>query len=94
MLRISCNIDTPDLPDVYACIHIRQITLPMLQLLHKTVVVMTHFYQRNTFVYSLNVLNVKGMSSVNTSLSLKYNKTLKALPLCLYKSIQLLVRVS
>ena len=34
------------------------------------------------------------MVSVNTSLSLKYNKTLKALPLRLYESIQLLVRVS
>ena len=33
------------------------------------------------------------MSSVNTSLSIKYNKTLKALPLCLYESIQLLARV-
>ena len=38
------------------------------------------------FVYSLNVLNFKGMSSVNTSLSLKYNKTFKALPLHLYES--------
>ena len=60
---------------------------------YRTMVLMTHFYQRNTFVYSLNVLNFKGMSSVNTSLSLKYGKTLKALPLCLYESIQLLVRV-
>ena len=51
-------------------------------------------YQRNEFVYSLNVLNFKEMSSVNTSLSLKYNKKLKVLPLCLYESIQLLVRVS
>ena len=60
---------------------------------YRTVVLMTHFYQRNTFVYALNVLNFKGMSSVNTSLSLKYGKTLKALLLCLYESIQLLVRV-
>ena len=30
------------------------------------------------------------MSSVNTSLSVKYDKTLKALPLRLYESIQLL----
>ena len=50
-------------------------------------------YQRNTFVYSIHVLNFKGMSSVNTSLNVKYNKTLKALPLHLYESIQLLVRV-
>ena len=46
MLHISCNIGTHDLPDMYALspracgpwalgIHIRQITLPMLQLLHK-----------------------------------------------------------
>ena len=36
-----------------------------------------------------------GVSSVNTSLSVKYNKTLnKALTLCLYESIQLLVSVS
>ena len=37
------------------------------------------------------MLNFKGMSSVNASLSVKYNKTLKALPLCLYESIQLLM---
>ena len=55
---------------------------------------LTHFYQRNMFVYSLDVLNFKGMSTVNTSLSAKYNKTLKALPLHLYESIQLLMRVS
>ena len=61
---------------------------------YRTVVLLTDFYQRNTFVCSLNVLNFKGMSSVNTSLSLKYNKTLKALPLHLYESIQLLMRVS
>ena len=36
------------------------------------------YYQRNTFVFSLNVLNFKGMSSVNTSLSIKYSKTLKS----------------
>ena len=34
------------------------------------------------------MLNFKGVSSVNTSFSLKYNKTLKALPLRLYESIQ------
>ena len=51
------------------------------------------FFIKETFVYSLNVLNFKGMSSVHTYLSLKYNKTLKALPLRLYVSIQLLVRV-
>ena len=60
---------------------------------YKTVVLMTHFYQRNTFVYSLNVLNFKGMSSVNTSLSLKYNKTLKALPLCLYHRLLTINRI-
>ena len=32
------------------------------------------------------MLNLKGMASVNTSLSVKYNKTLKALPLHLYES--------
>ena len=53
---------------------------------YRTVVLLTHFYQRNTFVYSLNVLNFKAISSVNTSLSVKYNKTFKALPLCLYES--------
>ena len=58
------------------------------------VALLTHFYQRNRFVYSINVLNFKGVPSVNTSLSIKYNKTLKALPLRLYESIQLLVRVS
>ena len=58
------------------------------------VALLTHFYQRNRFVYSINVLNFKGVSSVYTSLSVKYNKTLKTLPLCLYESIQLLVRVS
>ena len=31
------------------------------------------------------------MFSVNTSLRVKYNKTLKALPLRLYESIQLLI---
>ena len=41
---------------------------------YRTVVLLTDFYQRNTFVYSLNVLNFKGMSSVNTSLSLKHLK--------------------
>ena len=55
---------------------------------------LTHLYQTNRFVYSIKVLNFKGVSSVNTSLSVKYNKTLKALPLHLYESIQLLVRVS
>ena len=50
-------------------------------------VLLTDFYQRLTFVYSLNVLNFKGMSSVNTSLSLKYNKTLKALPLGSYTAL-------
>ena len=40
---------------------------------------------------SLNVLNFKGMSSVS---SVKYNKTLKALPLCLYESMQLLMRAN
>ena len=39
------------------------------------------------------MLTFKGMSSVSTSLTLKYNKTLKALPLHLYESIQLLVNV-
>ena len=40
------------------------------------------FYQRNPFVYSINVLNFKGMSFVNTSLSVKYDKALKVvLPL-------------
>ena len=57
------------------------------------VALLTHFYQRNLFVYSINVLNFKGVSLVNTSLSVKYNKTLKAPPLGLYESIQLLVRV-
>ena len=52
------------------------------------------YYQRNTFVYSLNVLNFKGMSSVNTSLSVKHSKTLKVLPLHLYENIQLLMRES
>ena len=37
------------------------------------------------------MLNFKEMSSVNTSLSVKYNETLKALPLRLYESIQLLM---
>ena len=38
------------------------------------------------------MLNFKGVSSVNTSLSVKYNKTLKALPFHhLYESIQLLL---
>ena len=36
---------------------------------------------------------IKGVSSADTSLSVKYNKTLEALPLHLYASIQLLVRV-
>ena len=58
------------------------------------IALLTHFYQRNPFVYIIYVLNFKGISSVNTSLSVKYNKTLKALPLHLYESIQLLVRVS
>ena len=57
------------------------------------VALLTYFYQRNQFVYSINMLNFKG-SSVNTSLSVKYNKTLKTLPLRLHESIQLLVRVS
>ena len=53
------------------------------------VALLTHFYQRNRFVYSINVLNFKGVPSVNTYLlSVKYNKTLKALPLCLYEIIQ------
>ena len=57
------------------------------------VALLKHFYQRNRVAYSINVLNFKGVSSVHTSLSVKYNKTVKALPLCLYESIQLLVRV-
>ena len=48
---------------------------------YRTVALLTHFYQRNRFVYSINVLNFKGVSSVNTSLSVKNNKTLKALPI-------------
>ena len=39
-------------------------------------------------------LNFKEVYFVNASLGIKYNKTLKALPLHLYESIQLLVRVS
>ena len=41
---------------------------------YRTVVLLTHFYQRNTFIYSINVLNFKRLSSVNTSLSVKYLK--------------------
>ena len=48
---------------------------------YRTVALLTHFYQRNRFVYSINVLSFKGVPSLNTSLSVKYNKTLKALPL-------------
>ena len=51
-------------------------------------------HQRNQFVYSINVLNFKGVSSVKASLSVKYNKILKKLPLPLHESVQLLVRVS
>ena len=61
---------------------------------YSVVALLAHFYRRNRFVYSINVLNFKGVSSVNTSLSVKCNKTLKALPLHLYENIQLLVRVS
>ena len=38
-------------------------------------VLLTDFYLRNTFVYSLNVLNFKGMSFVNRSLSIKSRLT-------------------
>ena len=34
------------------------------------------------------------MYFVNTSVNVKYNKTLKALLLCLYETIELLVRIS
>ena len=51
-----------------------------------------HFYQRNTFVYLLNLLNFNGMFSVNTSLNVKSCSTIKHLSTatCLYESIQLL----
>ena len=58
---------------------------------YRTVALFTPFYQGNRFVNSISVLNFKGVYSVNTSSSVKYNKTLKALPLGLYESMQLLV---
>ena len=61
---------------------------------YRTVALLTQFYQRNIcLLILLNVLKFKEMSSVNTSLSVKYNKTLKTLPLRLHESIQLLMRV-
>ena len=51
------------------------------------VALLTHFHQRNRFIYSINVLNFKGVPSVNTSLSVKYNKTLKTLLLRLYEKV-------
>ena len=60
---------------------------------YRTVALLTQFYQRIQFVYSINVINFKGVSFVNISLGVKYNKTLKALPLHLYESILPLVRV-
>ena len=44
-------------------------------------------------MYGDKALNLKEVYSVNISLSVKYNKTLKALPLDSYESIQVLVRV-
>ena len=57
---------------------------------------LTHFIKEiNLFIQlKIYVLNFKGVSSVNTSISVKYNKTLEVLPLRLYESIQLLVKVS
>ena len=50
-------------------------------------------HQRNRFAYLISVLNFKEVSSVNTSLSVKYNKTFKALSVTLYDSLQLLVKI-
>ena len=54
---------------------------------YRMVALLTHFYQRNRVVYSINVLNFKEVSSINTSFSVKYNKTLKALPFRLHESV-------
>ena len=51
---------------------------------YRTVALLTHFYQRNPFVYSICVdrgLNLKKCIMLAYSLSVKYKKTLKALPL-------------
>ena len=57
---------------------------------YRMVALLKHFYQAKPFVYSINycadkALKFKEVYFVNISLSIKYNKTLNAMPLCLYK---------
>ena len=54
---------------------------------------LTHFIKKIVYLFNKCVKMAKELYVADTLVSVKYNKTLKTLPLCLYESIQLLMRV-